>query len=62
MGDDEPDGVWLKDDWYWRKEATDWGYYWAEGEAKKDHPQVSTFLPLRQGHNRWTQPRIFWMS
>jgi len=43
MGDDEPAGVWLQDDWYWSKEATDWGYYWAEGDAKKDHPVYRPF-------------------
>ena len=43
MGDDEPAGVWLKDDWYWSEDATDWGYYWAEGEAKADHPKYRPF-------------------
>lgn len=42
-GDDEPKGIWLTDDWYWRKEATDWGYYWAEEDAKKDHPVYRPF-------------------
>ncbi len=43
MGDDEPKGVWLEDDWYWRQDATDWGYYWAEGDAKLDHPKYRPF-------------------
>lgn len=43
MGDDEPKGAWLEDDWYWRKEATDWGYFWATEETKKDHPPYRPF-------------------
>lgn len=31
--------VWLDDDWYWRPEATDWGYYWAAEEDKHLHPK-----------------------
>lgn len=43
MGDDEKIGVWLEDDWYWRKEATDWGWVWAPEKDKKDHPKYSPF-------------------
>lgn len=43
MGDDEKIGVWLEDDWYWRKEATDWGWIWAPEKDKKDHPKYSPF-------------------
>lgn len=43
MGDDEPEGAWLKDDWYWRQEATDWGIYWAIEGQKKDHPPYRPF-------------------
>lgn len=43
MGDDEEIGVWLEDDWYWRKEATDWGWVWAPDEQKADHPKYSPF-------------------
>jgi len=43
MGDDEKVGVWLEDDWYWRAEATDWGYRWAPEEEKKDHPKYRPF-------------------
>ena len=30
---------WNDDDWYWSKEATDWGWDWASEEQKKDHPK-----------------------
>jgi glucosylceramidase len=43
LGDDEPAGVWLEDDWYWREEATDWGYHWAPEEQKEDHPAYRPF-------------------
>ncbi|MGC9450419.1 MAG: glycoside hydrolase family 30 protein [Oceanipulchritudo sp.] len=43
MGDDEPIGAWLEDDWYWRPEATDWGYLWAPGEDKERHPPYRPF-------------------
>jgi glucosylceramidase len=33
--------VWKDDDWYWRKEATDWGYTWAPEEDKHLHPKYS---------------------
>ena len=33
--------VWQDDDWYWRKEATDWGYTWREEEKKYLHPKYS---------------------
>jgi glucosylceramidase len=43
LGDDEPIGAWLEDDWYWRPEATDWGKFWAAEEFKKDHPPYRAF-------------------
>lgn len=43
LGNDEPSGVWLEDDWYWRAEATDWGFYWAPDELKSDHPKYRPF-------------------
>lgn len=30
---------WQDDAWYWKKEATDWGYTWAKEEDKADHPK-----------------------
>jgi glucosylceramidase len=43
LGDDEPIGSWLEDDWYWRPEATDWGKFWAPPEKKKDHTPYRAF-------------------
>lgn len=31
--------VWRDDEWYWKPEATDWGYYWAAEEDKHLHPK-----------------------
>ena len=33
--------VWQDDDWYWRAEATDWGYTWREPEKKHLHPRYA---------------------
>ena len=30
---------WQDDDWYWRKEATDWGWDWAPEDQKYLHPK-----------------------
>lgn len=30
---------WQDDAWYWKKEATDWGFTWAKEEDKADHPK-----------------------
>ncbi len=43
LGDDEPIGSWLEDDWYWRPEATDWGKFWAAEEDKQNHPAYRPF-------------------
>lgn len=32
---------WLDDAWYWKKEATDWGWDWAPEERKKYHPRYA---------------------
>lgn len=32
---------WLDDAWYWRKEATDWGWDWAPENEKYLHPQYA---------------------
>jgi len=32
---------WKDDDWYWRKEATDWGWDWAAEEEKYLHPKYA---------------------
>lgn len=33
--------VWQDDDWYWRKEATDWGFTWREDDKKYLHPKYA---------------------
>ncbi len=32
---------WNDDDWYWRKEATDWGWDWASEKEKYLHPKYA---------------------
>lgn len=32
---------WQDDAWYWRKEATDWGWDWASAEEKHLHPKYA---------------------
>jgi len=64
LGDDEPEGVWLDPDWYWRAEATDWGWIWAPEELKKDHPKyVPVYRYIRDmigGLNHWMTGWIDW--
>ncbi|QXP67613.1 glycoside hydrolase family 30 beta sandwich domain-containing protein [Polaribacter sp. AHE13PA] len=43
--------VWQDDAWYWKKEATDWGYDWREPENKYLHPK---YAPV----NRYTRDII----
>ncbi|EDP95149.1 glycosyl hydrolase, family 30 [Kordia algicida OT-1] len=33
--------VWKDDAWYWKKEATDWGWKWAKEEDKYLHPKYA---------------------
>ncbi|WP_372754119.1 glycoside hydrolase family 30 beta sandwich domain-containing protein [Mariniflexile sp.] len=33
--------VWKDDAWYWKKEATDWGYDWAPEDQKYLHPKYA---------------------
>jgi glucosylceramidase len=35
--------VWKDDQWYYKKEATDWGYTWREEAKKYLHPKYSPF-------------------
>ena len=35
--------AWKDDAWYFKKEATDWGYDWREEEKKYLHPKYSPF-------------------
>lgn len=32
---------WQNDDWYWQKEATDWGWNWASDKDKHLHPKYA---------------------
>ncbi len=43
LGHGDPIGSWLEDDWYWRPEATDWGFHWAPEEEKTNHPPYRPF-------------------
>ncbi len=64
LGDDEVEGVWLESDWYWRKEATDWGYVWAPDEDKPDHPMyVPVYRYVRDMigcMNHWVTGWVDW--
>ncbi len=33
--------VWNDDEWYWKKEATDWGFQWAPEKDKHMHPKYA---------------------
>ena len=56
--------VWQNDDWYWQKEATDWGYTWAPEEDKHLHPKyVPVYRYARDiigGLNSWLEGWIDW--
>ncbi len=56
--------VWGNDDWYWRAEATDWGYRWAREEDRHLHPKyVPVFRYARDmigGLNSWLTGWIDW--
>lgn len=64
LGDDEPLGSWLESDWWWRAEATDWGWVWAPDELKPDHPKyVPVYRYARDligGLNHWMEGWIDW--
>lgn len=64
IGNDEPIGSWLEDDWYWRAEATDWGYFWAKDEDKSNHPPYRPFYrytrDLIEGFNHHLVGWIDW--
>ena len=56
--------VWQDDDWYWRKEATDWGFDWAPDEEKHLHPKyVPVYRYARDiigGLNSWVAGWVDW--
>ncbi len=55
---------WRDDDWYWSKEATDWGWDWASEEDKPLHPKyVPVYRYARDMIgclNSWVQGWIDW--
>lgn len=56
--------VWQDDDWYWRMEATDWGYDYAPEEEKAQHPKyVPVYRYARDiigGLNSWLTGWVDW--
>ncbi len=56
--------VWQDDDWYWRPEATDWGFHWASEKEKPQHPPyVPVYRYARDiigGLNSWLTGWIDW--
>lgn len=55
---------WNDDAWYWKKEATDWGYDWAPDEQKYLHPK---YVPVYRYArdiigclNNWVQGWVDW--
>jgi glucosylceramidase len=55
---------WQDDDWYWKKEATDWGWTWASEEEKPQHPK---YVPVYRYArdiigclNNWVEGWIDW--
>lgn len=55
---------WKQDDWYWKEEATDWGYQWAAEENKHKHPKyVPVYRYARDiigSLNNWVEGWIDW--
>ena len=55
---------WKEDDWYWKKEATDWGWDWAPDEQKYLHPKyVPVFRYARDiigCLNSWVDGWVDW--
>jgi len=55
---------WKNDAWYWKKEATDWGWDWATEEDKPNHPKyVPTYRYARDiigCMNNWVEGWVDW--
>ena len=55
---------WEDDDWYFRKEATDWGYDWREDEKKYLHPKYAPFNRYSRdiigSLNNWVDGWVDW--
>jgi len=56
--------VWKDDEWYWSKEATDWGWDWAPDDQKYLHPKyVPVFRYARDmigTMNNWVDGWVDW--
>jgi glucosylceramidase len=56
--------VWKDDAWYWKKEATDWGYVWREEENKYLHPPYAPVNRYARDIigclNHWVQGWVDW--
>ncbi|MCB0281654.1 MAG: glycoside hydrolase family 30 protein [Calditrichae bacterium] len=56
--------VWQDDAWYWKKEATDWGYDWAPEKDKHLHPKYAPVFRYARdiigGLNSWLCGWIDW--
>ena len=57
-------GSWLTDDFYWTKDAYDWGYWWATGAARALHPVYEPVYRYARdiivGLNHWYAGWIDW--
>lgn len=55
---------WKDDAWYWKQEATDWGWDWAKPENKHNHPKyVPTYRYARDiigCLNNWVEGWVDW--
>lgn len=56
--------VWNKNEWYWQKNATDWGYTWAAPDKKINHPKYVPVYRYAQDIigclNNWVEGWIDW--
>ncbi len=55
---------WNDDDWYWQKEATDWGWDWAAEEDKPMHPKYAPAFRYARDiigcMNHWVEGWVDW--
>ena len=54
--------VWKDDAWYWKKEATDWGWDWAPEKDKHLHPKYAPGEQVCQGHHRLYEQLGGWLD